>query len=337
MQLKEIKQPEACIINQNDLFQILPFNYSQIQVSKEQRPVGFRFYKNTLTIAAKLRDKEIIVCGEDENNEIAVSKAISELIERSALIELAAHNPEIHKTSNGWAAHFDQETAELNAVLEIAERDGVLAQWYSQTPFIEIDVQTLPQNITSWVKTELAVSEFPIFKVLLSTKGIGPSVTCVFMNSSGFGVCGHSSKLELSQSIENAIGEACRAAHLTLRNAHYRDSEVLKNGGEKKINPGAHVVYYAYHEAFPEWMFSQKISWLSGQKLWNERMTRLMSSRHNFKIKTVMTTPLFVSYAKHPQAFELFWGSSAPMRALNSSAAYRLNNKEINLKPHLIS
>ncbi len=337
MQLKEIKQPEASIIDQTDLFQILPFSYKHIQVSKEQRPVGFRFYKNTMTISAKLRDKEVIVCGEDENNEIAVSKAISELIERSALIELAANNPEIHKTSNGWAAHFDQETAELNAVLEIVERDGVLAQWYSQTPFVEIDVHTLPQNITSWVKAELAVSEFPIFKVLLSIKGIGPSVTCVFMNSSGFGVCGHSSKLELSDAIENAVGEACRAAHLTLRNAHYRDSEILKNGVEKKINPGAHAVYYAYHEAFPEWMFGQTISWFIGRKLWSDQITQLMSSIHNFKIETVMTTPLFVSYAKHPQAFELLWGSSAPMRALNSGAAYRLNNKEINFKPHLIS
>lgn len=337
MGLKRSIGLEENLVSETDLLPLLPFDYENLRISSDCRPIGFRFYKNSFTIGAHLHGKNILVCGEDNDRDVAVSKAVSELIERSVLIEHAAKTPSI-KTSNGWAAHFDKDTAKLNAALEIVERDGVLTHWYSNAAFIEIDTRQLPINILSWVEAELSKSEFPLLRVLLSTKGIGPSVTCIFMNKNGFGVCGHSSKIDLLAAIENAIGEACRAAHLTLRNAYYADSEILKRGGSEKINPGAHAVYYAYHEPFPQWMFDEKVSWFSGQEIWNKRMTEFQKNIIcDFEIETAITEPLFVTFARHPRAFDLSWGSKAPTEILNSVASYRLNRNEINLKPHPIS
>lgn len=317
----------------------LPFNYEIFRISEDHRPDGFKFYSNGLTIESQLDGKEIIVCGEAFDATTATAKAISELIERSALIKYAAKNRVLNKTSNGWAAHFEKKQAQLNAALEIIERDAVLAQWYSATPFFEIESTSLPKSIIAWSETQLSRSEFPILKILISTKGIGPSVTCVLMNKKGFGVCGHSSKINLLSAIENAIGEACRAGHMSLRNAHYADSIILmSNEPGIKINPGAHAVYYAYQEIFPNWMFGEKISWVNAVHSWNSKMTNFSSVQFfDFTIETVLTEPVFVCFAKHPEALKLSWGVFGldEMRKLKTNN--RLSENKINLKPHPIS
>lgn len=322
-----------------DLLDQLPFQFSSIQVRKDRRPEGFRFYSHSMTIESQLHGREIIVCGEAFDQATASAKAISELLERATLIEYAIKNPSILKTSNGWAAHPSEDTAKQNAILEVIERDAVLAQWYSSTPFTEIDFQTLPKQFQDLANTEIKKSEFPILKILLSTKGLGSSVTCVFMNDQGFGVSGHSSKLVLSSAIENALGETCRAAQLTLSNAYFSDSEVLKNhSDQQKIDPGAHAVYYAYHEAFPNWMFGKKISWADAELDWNLKMNELVKSNFDqFKIETVLTDPVYVCLAKNKKAIELFWGPSAS--AINDQALLfeRLKTNKINTKPHPIS
>lgn len=328
-----------CEADKTDLSGLLPFKYESIKVTEDKRPQGFRFYSHSTVIKATLHGKEILVCGEGFDNSTASAKAISELIERSVLIEHALINSSTLKTSNGWAAHYDEEQAKLNAILEVVERDAVLAQWYSSTPFLEIDSSTLPASIQLWMNAELSKSEFPILKILISTKGLGSSVTCVLMNSDGFGVCGHSSKIDLHATIENALGEACRAAHLTLRNSHYADTEILKNNVLGiKINPGAHAVYYSYHEPFPNWMFGEKISWFSALRYWNNRMNQFKNlGIHQFTAETILSEPVFVCFAKNPQAFELSWGPLAPTEAMKTSAFQRLKINEINLKPHPIS
>ncbi len=318
---------------------LLPFKYQSLRTHEDQRPKGLQFYSNSITIEAQLDNKEIIVCGEAFDVATAAAKAISELIERSALLKQAGINSLISKTSNGWAAHFEEKQAKLNAVLEVIERDAVLAQWYSATPFLEIENTTLPNSILTWATTELSKSEFPVLKILISTKGIGPSVTCVLMKPNGFGVCGHSSKVDLLSAIENAIGEACRAAHMTLRNAHYADTEILKtNQSGLRIDPGAHAVYYAYQESFPSWMFGEKISWFNALRSWNLKMKPINEGQHlDFTTKTVMTEPVFVSYSKHSETFELTWGPQSSDQIIKTKAGHRLTGIEVNLKPHPIS
>ena len=128
-----------------------PFSYQSIRIESGSRPVGFRFSKSITEISAALGDREIIVCGESHNAETGFDKAISELIERSALLTYGSLYGST--TSNGWAAHPDPEQCKTNAILEIVERDAVLAHWYSSSPFIEISKHEIPLDIQAWVLT----------------------------------------------------------------------------------------------------------------------------------------------------------------------------------------
>lgn len=250
----------------------LPFHYQSIRIFQSHRPKGFRFHNHSIIIDARFKDESIISCGEDTELMVAIAKARSELIERTAIANLPSLEwnlnttvtPFKYNTSNGWAAHPQKDKAEIGAVLELLERDAVMAQWYKQSPFLELELDSgpYPIKISNWANTELIQSEFPILRILLSTEGLGTSITCLLLNNQGFGVCGHSTKLQLEDAVDNAIGEACRAAQFTLRKSFWSDSLSLReNRSDAKINPGAHGVYYAYHEAFPKWMFGNQISW----------------------------------------------------------------------------
>ena len=126
---------------------------------------------------------------------------------------------------------------------------------------------------------------------------------------------------------------------MTLRNAHYADTEILKTSQfGVKIDPGAHAVYYAYQESFPSWMSGEKISWFNALRSWDLRMVLFNEGQNlGFTTKTVMAEPVFVSYSKHPETFELTWGPQSTYEVRKTKAAHRLIGNEVNLKPHPIS
>lgn len=315
----------------------LPFAYESLRTEVSHRPVGFRFSPYIRSVVAHLGENKIVVCGEAETSDLAEAKAFSELMERSALISFAkqfkAH------TSNGWAAHPDEEQARLNAILELVERDAVLAQWYSSTPFLEILQEQLPDDIERWAADELSRSEFPKLSILISTKGLGPSVTCIFQNDKGHGVSAHSTKISLEESIKSAIAEACRAAHATIRREHWQDTLRLKEDRSGRVEPGAHGVYYAYHEAFPRWMFGPQLSWIEVHQQWQMRMRELMNNICDFSYTAVLNAPLAVGFARHPHAFGLNWGATSTEEIIQSPGAKRihLTFKTTNGKPHIVS
>ena len=315
----------------------LPFTYDSLQSESGRRPVGFRFSKHIINITARLVGQEIVVCGEADSREIAEAKAFSELVERSALISSAeTYNAE---TSNGWAAHPDKDHARLNAILELVERDAVLSQWYSSTPFFEIQVSDLPEKIRQWSKEELSRSEFPHLRVLLSTRGLGPSVTCLFMDKNGLGVSAHSTRLSLEDSIESAIAEVCRAAHGTIRREHWQDTIKLRDGMPGFVDPGTHAVYYAYHEAFPGWMFGNQLSWDEAIQQWQTQIDSVTNGLNDFIYQPVFKLPLHVGFAKHSTAFNLHWRRTVVEQVAKTKGASRLNLKTetINGKPHIVS
>lgn len=340
----------------------LPFQYQSIKVFQSHRPIGFRFYNQSIVIEAIIQDKSIIACGEDSELTVAVAKARSELVERTALLTFSKSDINLYRgsestsidessgsvqevtsahftTSNGWAAHPQKHKAEIGAVLELLERDAIMAQWYKQTPFIELKAESFPTKIQKWVSYELAQSEFPILRILLSTEGFGVSITCLLINNQGYGVCGHSTKLQLEDAIDNAIGEACRAAQFTLRKSFWQDSLVLKDlCSDTKIDPGAHGVYYAYHEAFPQWMFGNKVSCEIAQTIWNKSISRVLANYlDEFNLFTEFHASLFVSCATHPKALKLTWGTTDEKRIEELRANERLKGAAINTKPHIIS
>lgn len=340
----------------------LPFPYQSVKITQNYRPIGFRFYNHSIVIEAIFQNKSIIACGEHSEFTVAIAKARSELIERTALLNFSNSNLNLYRlsgstsenepfnsnqkaiqkiftTSNGWAAHPQKNKAEINAVLELLERDAVMAQWYKQTSFVELKSESFPIDIKKWVSDELAQSEFPILRILLSTEGLGTSITCLLLNNQGFGVCGHSTKLKLEDAVDNAIGEACRAAQFTLRKSFWRDSLLLRDFcSSAKIDPGAHGVYYAYHEPFPQWMFGNQISWNLAQTIWNKSITKILNIYFDeFNLITQYHAPLFVSCVRHPKALELTWGCTDQKRIEELRSNKRLKGVTINTKPHIIS
>ena len=311
------------------------FKYESISIEAGYRPIGFRFFQSIVNIKAKLRGRELIVAGEASTHELAFAKARSELIERSVLISA----PESYRTetSNGWAAHPSFEYAKLNAIFELLERDAVLSQWYGSTPFLQVPKSELPKDLQRWLSEELAQSEYPELDVLISTNGIGPSVSCILKNKDGFAVSGHATRATLSESIDSALAEACRAAHATLRREYWSDTLKLKRQEPGLVNPGAHSVYYAYHEPLPNWMVGRAIGWNQAETLWLRRIAEVSANIDDFNFKTVLDSPLFVGFAKHPFAFDVRWGTTSENEVLSSSGAKRMRLGSINTKTHIVA
>lgn len=323
-------------------WQALPFNYQSVRVYQDRRPQGFRFSPFIINIEAVLSEKAILVCGEADSLELATAKAISELIERSSLLNFSRQNKEI-ETSNGWAAHPERTAADLAAILELVERDSVLKHWYSSTPFRQIESSSFPLKLKKWIKEELSQSEFPRLTLLISGLGLGPSVTCLLTNESGFGVSGHSSKVELASAVESAIAEACRGAHNYIRKSYLSDTLALRNGKSSvRVSPGAHSVYYAHQEPFPEWMFGEPTSWKDSCDLWDDHVSRLSSLLPAFDLIHTLEEPVSVAFAKHQDCLPLIWGptDSVHLRSTLKSTTplgKLLKGREINMKPHIVA
>lgn len=317
----------------------LPFRFDDVQVSRTSRPEGFRLAREIVNIEAVLNGRAIQSCGESATADGAMTKAIAELVERIAMIDWSTQHPSMKINSNGWAAHDTREAAKKNAVLELIERDGVLANWFTQTPFDEIDHSTVPIDLRSWVVDELSRSEFPRLRLLLSTQGLGPSVTCLLVNRDGHGVSGHATRSTLKESVSSAITEACRAAQMTLRKDHWLESIALRDRSDEQVSPGAHAVYYAYHEAFPEWIFGKTTSWHLANEQWNDRISKVDFDAFDFC--EVSAEPMVVGFASHPSILPLRWGTTSS----DSNVAETLNRRQlnlgyvrdINLHPHIVA
>lgn len=324
--------------------QTLPVTYDHLRVSNGSRPIGFRFSKFIINIEASLSGTSIVACGEANTQEQVVTKALAELIERSAMMQFYAGGPEANgQTSNGWAAHTRFDRAKQNAIFELVERDGVLSQWYCREPFFQLQTVNLPKQLQQWAETELSQSELPILKILLSTKGIGPSATCLLLNKNGFGVSGHSSKPNLVAAIESALAEACRAAHLTIRRSFWNDSLLLKKieGPAKRISPGAHAVFYAYHRPFPQWMFGRDLTWNDAVTQWESQIDQFYSNEYpGFSFQMTLDEPLVVGVARNSRSFEPAWGATDEnhvFQIAQKRSGLALTYENINCEPHIVA
>lgn len=318
----------------------LSFDFQEVRASIGERPMGFRFSKSIIDIEAKLDGIAIHSCGEADTTDLAMTKAIMELVERAHLMKWFRER-KIVSTSNGWAAHTSISEAKINAILELVERDAVLAQWYSSTPFIEIAPDTWPDDIRTWEQSELIHSEFPVLKLLLSTEGIGPSVTCLFLNRDGRGVSGHGTKSTLKESIDAAIAETCRAAHHAVRRSCWKDTLTLLNRQSGRVDPSAHAVYYAYHEVFPSWMFGKAISWFEAEEVWSQLTEQLKRHWSHFTFEVVARDPFCVGFATHHKALELTWGTTDFDKVFKQIKARRpwilTAERNLNSQPHIVS
>lgn len=317
----------------------LPFNLKDLKVTLAERPTGFRFSQFIYNIEARLNEKVIIACGESASPDLAMTRAVAELVERSAMLSFSRITANGYQTSSGWAAHENEQLCKQGAALELIERDAVLAQWYTSTPFIEIDPNGFPNALKIWKSADLANSEFPQLRILLSTEGLGPSVSCLLTNAEGFGVSGHATKLTLYDSIESALAEACRAAHLAIRRSFWNESIELKYKAPESIDPATHGVFYAYHEPFPNWMFGPRTIWDFAEHYWRRRISEI--NFDEFRVEVVLNEPFVVGFATHPEVLEVKWGSTNESDIRCKIMERQFSNlskvEKLNLKPHIVS
>lgn len=317
----------------------LPFPLENVSVFEVFRPMGFRFSESSYNIAAEILGRKLLVSGEGKTQEQAVTKAVAELIERSTLIEFADANPAV-KTSNGWAAHSDLNIAKLNAIRELVERDSILKHWYLRTPFEVINTNSLPQTVKSWVATELALSELPQLEILISSIGFGPTATAILKNNMGFGVVGHCSRENIEESIDGAIEEACRMAHHFLLRSYLDDCEAMSMQISKKVNPGAHGVFYAHQESFPSWLFGSIVDFNAAKAGWIKKKSDLEMNIEKFNTKVIRQDPLFVVQATSDCTIDLNWGiessGSLDLRLMGKMPKVLQTMDGYNLKPHIV-
>lgn len=320
-----------------DWWRSLPFQLTDVSVFESIRPVGFRFRKHAYNISGFLKGKSLVVTGEANNQELAITKAVAEFIERCALFEFACNHSDV-KSSNGWAAHTDPVAAQENAIRELVERDAVLRHWYSMTPFFEITNSTLPESILSWKDLDLSRSEFPDLKILVSHLGCGPSVTALLLNENGFGVAGHCSKESLMEAIDGAIEEACRMAEHYLLNSFLEDTIKLKSQLSAKVETGAHGVYHAHQKPFPKWLRGKLLDFTDVSILWMKKNSDLFKSKNQFTTLEACADPLYVVQAKNKNVIELSWGYEKLeiLKARVSGKISNINEKNLNLEPHII-
>ncbi len=317
----------------------LPFQLSDVVVAESVRPIGFRFRNYSFNIAGKINGKDILVTGEADTKNLAITKAVAEFIERCVLIESSENQPEI-KTSNGWAAYTSEIEAQENAIRELVERDAVLRHWYTRTSFAVINLNSLPEHIQKWAKLELSKSEFPELKILVSHLGHGPSVSAILMNKDGYGVTGHCSKESIIDSIEGAIEESCRMAQHYLLKTYLSDTEKLKSGETTRVETGSHGVYYAHQEPLPSWMFGKTIDLQSATSSWSLKNTDRKQCKSAFKLTMARSNPLFVFQAQSDSVIELSWGLET-FESLKNRLNEKLDKRlilesKLNLSPHII-
>lgn len=317
----------------------LPFPLENVTVFEVHRPKGFRFKNSSYNISAEVLGRKLLVSGEGSTKEQAVTKAVAELVERSALIEFADVNPDV-KTSNGWAAHFDLDIAKINAIRELVERDSILKHWYSKTPFEVVETDSLPLTVKMWIATELATSEFPQLEILISSIGLGPTVTAILKNKLGFGVVGHCSRESIEASIDGAIEEACRMAHHFLMRSYLEDCKAMNLQISKKVNPGSHGVFYAHQEAFPSWLLGRNVDFNFAKDHWIKRNENLNKNLGKFQTKVVCREPLFVVQATSEVTIDLNWGfessESLEVRLMGKMPNELRPTDGFNLKPHIV-
>ena len=119
-----------------------------IDVKSKPNSLGASFH--TYVISFKGEDG-ICGMGDDDNKVIAFEKALSELLERSALHDFKGTGI---NTSNGFASHTRMDLAKENAKNELIERDLFLTTWLAKKPPYWVTDSNFKGLLKSMIRSE---------------------------------------------------------------------------------------------------------------------------------------------------------------------------------------
>jgi len=281
-------------------------------------------------------------CGESDNKLVALQKSISESIER-VLFRALKGSKFGTATSNGWAAHFNRGQCEHAALMELLERDAALTHWFTEAPFLEIDLESAPLWIKTWAKGPHSQSQFPNLRVLLSTLGHVPTISTLFQNQDGMGVVSHGASRSLEKSYTRALIETGKIARIVASGGYQNSSKKLFSSDIAILptGPFEQAVTYSYHRAFPSWIFGNKISWDVTKKYWHAHHKRFQARPIRYEFHEVLKEPLSVGFCTSPDVQNLFFGRTADAikRGVINRARLGLveSNDELNMSPHFVA
>lgn len=312
----------------------LELDSNSIEIFSTKRPLGFGLSKFAFNAFLKFNNDLVIGCGEDSESEsTAREKAISEVIERTALKSFTSKTRS-KITSNGWAAHLNLESAATAAVFELIERDSAISHWLTKTPMMVLETKELyPQNFLNEIKS----SEFPQIINLVSFSFSGPLVTTLLKNSTGHVISGHASGKNLYDAVYASTIEACRAAHHFMRYSFFQETKSLiqKNNILGKLDPGAHSLMYAYHEPISDWIFGETLTLQDAQVNWGRSLNSVYSVIEHTNYRSYKAADRIVVQAKNENLQDVFWGST-DQAILDQKINKDLLKKTINFRPHLV-
>ncbi len=240
--------------------------------------------------------------------ETAKIKATSEAFER---LTMFVTNGGIFqsRTSSGWAAHYDSNSAIASALAELVERETALETWFNSGPYFEVPESFWPREIKHWQKAGSSSVEFHKLKVVFANGKNGGCVSVLLLNDQGGCVAGHASGADLQSALMNAFSEALRSAHATLRFESFNQVMAIHQNEASTIEfaPEANALAYGYGESLPCLEFLT-IDAESFSKKWLRHQNDLDKLRSRARVALYEIGDRVVAQVFVPEMTEIFWG-----------------------------
>jgi len=237
--------------------------------------------------------------GIDLDEQTALTKAISEALERC-----------IVNSSNGVAAHVDQESAQKNSRYELLERDLFLLHYYARIPMVELDQKKTLSFLTSKGLNFLNYGKITIksYSTLPTESGLRTVLTVASQNDRKFGlICG----LSLKDSIDSAIYKSLTEVMMNV--IHFTREPIIPLSSqqllfEKIATPRSHLLWglhpESYNSIYPWIGYSRPENGVTQVKSHtNENQYSL-----KFSPKTSADPPLFVVKCSNKNLINLEFG-----------------------------
>ena len=263
--------------------------------------------------------------------DLALSKAISEVVERVSMVD--------HKftTSNGMAAHPDASSVKENASLELIERDFFLCHYLTSESFTKIELPPVHQD---WVCRAEEWARQNCVELSFFHLGISGCV-CTLTPGGGrtiFGLIVASAySLDLESSMKRAFVEVGRRALINLKamttitkeDFDANSAVRFEHHGQLAINP-------AYSDHY-ESLFIQKES---SKKRTAESCANIHVELISPKSVALKECPLFVARATSSSCQTVWLGPTTKnlinRNRLEEFAGRSIADSEINYWPHPI-
>ena len=267
-------------------------NPPQLAVSEIQVPGSVYSH-----FAVKDLRSGIVGQGDAPSREIAQTKAVFELIERSVFDE-AARGKNVN--SSGWAAHRTLESAQQGAVKELCERDAIMVTWM---------LKRSPKTIGE-LQVKLLNRDFPLFH--FATYGTLVVAGTIIEVSSRQRMLISAAGDQIADCIEKLSGEAERAALILQNRDDLHDPKLQVH----------HLSFCSADQGDLQWLFAD------GEV---EILDLPQFEFQDFEAELWDGTVAYVSHACSSALQRLYWGHShfsnlnrARLRT-SCSRPYRLN------------